>query len=289
MPRAVFLLAIVMSVVVAGVVAGRAVTRTDARTTDATMALSVSTGGACSDSTCTVAAGTPFVLTVDVVTAPAEGYIGIATEIDYAAFVANGGLYVPRVVAGEIVWPDSAMPLRSPAIPTGTEGVVNHSDATAVVPPGPTSAHEGTVVELDLLCSDVDSSSVIDLVQLDAGNTNGSGFKAPGGADIPAKTASLTIDCAVPDTPPPSATATATVPAPTSTSPPPATPTPEILYGDADCNGVVDPADAALMLQLNVGFIASVPCPEEADVNHDQRISALDALLTLQRSAAGGS
>jgi hypothetical protein len=57
------------------------------------------------------------------------------------------------------------------------------------------------------------------------------------------------------------------------------------LPGDADCNGVVDPIDAALMLQYEAGLTAGVDCPEDADVNHDGQVNSIDAALTLQKSA----
>ena len=57
------------------------------------------------------------------------------------------------------------------------------------------------------------------------------------------------------------------------------------LPGDADCNGIVNPIDAALMLQFGAGIIDSLGCPEDADVNHDGVVNSIDAALTLQKSA----
>jgi hypothetical protein len=81
-------------------------------------------------------------------------------------------------------------------------------------------------------------------------------------------------------------------PTPTSTpthEPPPATATPPAslpkLPGDADCSGVVNPIDAELILQYVAHTISSLPCPDDADFNHDGVIDSIDAVLTLQKSA----
>ncbi len=57
---------------------------------------------------------------------------------------------------------------------------------------------------------------------------------------------------------------------------------PVILRGDADCNGSVDSRDAAIILQQSAGFIAVVPCPENADASQNGSVNSLDAALVLQ-------
>jgi hypothetical protein len=79
----------------------------------------------------------------------------------------------------------------------------------------------------------------------------------------------------------PTPTSTPTVPRPAAT-PPASEPK---LPGDADCNRIVNPVDAAIVLQYIAHTIASVPCPDDADVNHDGVINAIDAALILQKSA----
>lgn len=169
------------------------------------MALTVKTGGvACPPAStadfCAIK-GQVFNLSVDITKSPPGGYVGIQTEIDYGALV-----YKPTATAaGEIVWADSALPLRSPGAPTGVEGLVNHADATAAIPPFPVSNLTGNIVELDMNCTAGDSTgNVIDLVPLSAGNTNGSGLKPPAGANI-ATSDTITVDCiqAPTNTPPP--------------------------------------------------------------------------------------
>jgi hypothetical protein len=77
-------------------------------------------------------------------------------------------------------------------------------------------------------------------------------------------------------------TFTPTIP-PTSTRT--RTPTPAVLRGDANCDGVVDAVDAALILQSVAGLVSTVPCQTNADVDQDGSITALDAALVLQYSA----
>ena len=55
--------------------------------------------------------------------------------------------------------------------------------------------------------------------------------------------------------------------------------------GDANCSGPADAIDAAIVLQLSAGFVASVACPDAADVNGDGLIDSRDAALILQFSA----
>jgi hypothetical protein len=57
------------------------------------------------------------------------------------------------------------------------------------------------------------------------------------------------------------------------------------LPGDADCNGIVNPIDAALVLQFGAGITDAVGCPDDADVDHDGVVNSIDAALILQKSA----
>lgn len=56
----------------------------------------------------------------------------------------------------------------------------------------------------------------------------------------------------------------------------------EELPGDANCDGIVTIVDAELILQLEAGFIRSVPCPDNADVDGNGRINSIDAELIKQ-------
>ena len=57
------------------------------------------------------------------------------------------------------------------------------------------------------------------------------------------------------------------------------------VIGDADCNGVANSKDTALILQRIAGLINTLECEELADVNGDGTINAIDASLILQFTA----
>jgi hypothetical protein len=63
------------------------------------------------------------------------------------------------------------------------------------------------------------------------------------------------------------------------------TPTPAGVRGDASCDGRTNAVDAALILQLDAGLIAALPCPQNGDVSGDDRTNAVDAALVLQYDA----
>ena len=82
-------------------------------------------------------------------------------------------------------------------------------------------------------------------------------------------------------TPTPSPTDTPT-PEPTA-SPTPTTP--DVVLGDANCDGAVNSIDAAVILQLSAGLSEGVSCPANADVDSSGDITSLDATLVLQAAA----
>jgi len=61
--------------------------------------------------------------------------------------------------------------------------------------------------------------------------------------------------------------------------------TPSVRVGDANCDGIVNPVDAALILQHIVGRLSALPCETASDVNGDAVINPLDSLLILQFAA----
>ena len=61
--------------------------------------------------------------------------------------------------------------------------------------------------------------------------------------------------------------------------------TPPFVEGDANCDGIRNSIDAAIVLQFDAALIDSVPCPVGADVNLDGAINSVDAAIILQREA----
>ncbi len=57
------------------------------------------------------------------------------------------------------------------------------------------------------------------------------------------------------------------------------------LVGDVNCDGDVSSIDAALILQLTAGVVASLFCGEFADVNGDGNTTSIDAAIVLQFTA----
>ena len=101
------------------------------------------------------------------------------------------------------------------------------------------------------------------------------------GLPTPTPTATPT-DTSTPTVTPTPGTPTTT---PTPTGTPTPSPTPPLLFGDVNCDGAVNPIDAALILQHSAGLLAGFLCPQNADANHDGRVDPIDAALVLQVSA----
>ena len=58
-----------------------------------------------------------------------------------------------------------------------------------------------------------------------------------------------------------------------------------VTSGDVNCDGNVDPIDAAFILQFSARLIDTLSCSTEGDVNGDGGIGPLDAALILQMTA----
>ena len=58
-----------------------------------------------------------------------------------------------------------------------------------------------------------------------------------------------------------------------------------VTSGDVNCDGNVDPIDAAFILQFSARLIDTLSCSTEGDVNGDGGIGPLDATLILQMAA----
>jgi hypothetical protein len=269
-------------VVIAGCFSAWRLGTTSARTTDATMRLTVSSGGACDGDTCTVPLDATFALDIEVLAAPVEGYAGIQTELSYANFLSHGGRYVPTASPiDEFIWPSTVLGIRT----IGSNAVVNHAATPDFAPPYPISHYEGPAIRLNMRCSAEPSSSTFTLTPYASDNSNGTGFTNDPPPHLAAKASPLTVVCGEAPPTPTNAPPTSTPAPPTATTiAPTATPnaTPATQPGDVNCNGVVNAVDAAFILQYSAGLIATLPCPEAADLNGDGRINAIDAAILLQ-------
>ena len=157
------------------------------------MALTVK-GANCNDPVrpvkCNVPLGSQFILSVDVLTAPAEGYVGVQTFIDYGLNLT----YKKASIADEIVWPDlSAISVRGQPGP----GLVFHGALTGLLPPLPVSDFEGTVIELHMNCTPGPSSNAIVLIPEGdpVAGTSGTAFLAVDPRIILPSGGPLTINC----------------------------------------------------------------------------------------------
>ena len=261
--------------------------------------------GSCAGDKCTLDPGQAFTLSVEVVTAPTEGYIGVQSFIVYGSDL----VYKPAVAADEIVWPDlepivalSTCNMAPCTNSDGPAGEASHGGLSGLLS-FLTSTFTGNYLDLSFNCSASPSQTVVELLPLGDPRTGtaGAGFVLPpsGLTQQEAKTNSLTINCgagaAETETPAgPTATPTLTgtpgpatdtpTPAPPTNTPPPPPPTAtpsDALLGDVDCDGVVSSLDALLLLQLVAQLVDELSCPDVADVNGDGVVDAVDALWIL--------
>ncbi len=100
----------------------------------------------------------------------------------------------------------------------------------------------------------------------------------------PAPSVTATPVATVAASPSPTLSASAT-PVPTSTDVPEPTAIPPGLLGDVNGDGLINPIDAALILQFSAGMLPVLPSFERGDVNRDETVNAVDAALILQFSA----
>ena len=278
---------------------------TDAAGGGPEMVLTVKDGGTCEGSACTVDTGADFTLSVEIVAAPAAGYVLAQSFIVYGPDLTYN---IAAGAADEIVWPDcnSSVAVRQqlPAVPNS----VLHGCLTGLFPPLPVSSYVGNYSDLSMTCSAGTSSTEVELLPyLEArAGTSGALFKLPDESAVTPKVSNLTVNCGAGGSPEPTVEVpTATeegptntpgaetdTPTPTNTSVPPTnTPVPptntpsEQLCGDVDGNGVVNSLDA-LRIQFVVALLTDVlPEPDNADVNGDGMTNAVDAALILQKEA----
>ena len=154
----------------------------------------------CTSGECDAPLGADITLTVDVATAPIEGYILVQTYID----IGTDLIYQPRAEAAEeFVWPDAGSDeviVRTEAPPSG----LIHGGLTGLIPPLPASSYEGIILELDLVCSDSFSRTAVRILPSSDTRTSGASFAFRDGniqVEVPAKSNTVVINCG--EAPPP--------------------------------------------------------------------------------------
>lgn len=267
------------------------------------MSLTVKDGGTCEGSTCTVAPGADFTLTVEIVTAPAQGYILAQSYIVFGADLT----YTPSALAlDEFSWPEctpASLPVRGQL---DDESVLSGCLTGILV--RPVSNYAGNFLNYAMTCSSGTSSTEVQL--LEAGHpdalTNGALFKDENDLEIVAKVSNITVNCgagAPPETNTP--TGPTDTPGPTATTGPSATPTetpeatdtpvpPDQLCGDVDLNETVNSVDSLQILFVVAALttLDSLDAPENADVgtasssgNPDGEVTSVDSTFILQHTA----
>lgn len=194
------------------------------------MGLTVISGGTCNAGDCFVDTGATFTLAVEVLRAPAPGYVLMQTFIDFGVYnpgasedgagpgscsdgVGNGGgtdgvdrldsecataalTYLPETAAGdEIVWSDAA---ESVTIREARGvGLVQHGSITGLIPPLPVSDATGVVVRMQMSCPA--SPVTVPITLLPSGHlvagTSGSLFVRSDDVQIIPFLSSITLHC----------------------------------------------------------------------------------------------
>ena len=170
-------------------------------------------GGNCDDAleptTCAVVVGNTFMLSVDAIRIPPDGYRLMQTHIDYGPNLT----YKEQPTLVEIVWPD----ISAPSAASGSGGLGPHQVAhvawTGFTPPILVSTFVGNLVEMQMTCPPDPSANDVQLLAWGdaAAGAFGSVFLDPDSNEVVPAVGSLTIDCVPPPTPTPTPTATPTM------------------------------------------------------------------------------
>lgn len=167
------------------------------------MSLSASGGNAfCDGTTCWVEPGQTFTLAVNADVAPAGGYIGVTSVVQYGPDLA----YTPTDSAlDEIVWPDcdEAIAVRAEF----PEDSIHHGCLSGLAPPLPVSTYTGPVFEIELTCTDEVTTNDVRLLPHghELADTSGAAFATDISVVVIPKIQPLTLVC---DDPPPTPTPT---------------------------------------------------------------------------------
>ena len=201
---------------------------------------------------CQVHGEQPFQVAVLANDAPAAGFVAYQAKLRWNDTVLD---YRPSVEVGEeVVWPDCAFSARNDNRPNDTSVLFG----CAAFPVEP-SDYSGPLLLLEFVCIG-NGDAELTLVEREGDFQAGSHFIELDSDEeqtlVDPKLTGAVVSCV-----------------------------PSILVGDASCDGVVNPLDAALILQLAAGLIDVLPCPGGGDTNGDGITDPLDAALVLQFSA----
>ena len=184
--------------------------------------------GDCDDpsrpTTCDVPAGSKFQLSVDALAVPATGYVGMQTYIDFGSDLIYD--FDAASAEDEIVWPDCAgvtavkahavaklndlgTPVLDPTTANPTfnpsSEVIHHGCLSGLIPPLPASFYSDIIVEIELTCSSIDTSTEVILRSTEdpLASTSGSVFSFLDPATLiqtitVPKVSNLTINCVQP-------------------------------------------------------------------------------------------
>ena len=141
--------------------------------------------------TCRLGVGSPFTLRVVPRAIPTGGYGFWQTLLEYGALV-----YLPTSnTADENTWDLSFLPLRAPAAPSGTEGVVIHGDLTSFFEPLPMSSQTAPFLNLAFVCSSSDRIRLVPFESID--DRDGTLFGMGIGQGFAPLVGSLQVQCDV--------------------------------------------------------------------------------------------
>ncbi|MCI0855868.1 MAG: FG-GAP repeat protein [Chloroflexi bacterium] len=166
----------------------------------------VSPPGVCVAGKCQLAAGAPFKLGVQIVAAPAQGYVQAQSYVWFGPDLTwDPG---STSVADDLVWPDCVpgLALRFQAVspqavnPPPASEVLAHGCATGLFPPLPVATHLGLFATMILSCSPGASSNLVQLLPSGPLNTisgtSGSVFTIPpNSVQVVPLVSNLTINC----------------------------------------------------------------------------------------------
>lgn len=263
------------------------------------------------DADCTFANDEKFTLTVEILTAPTDGYVAAQSFINFGTDITYDVTLV--ATADEVTWEDceglTAVRGQIDLVTqlTPTDYTVNHGCLTGLLPPQPISTFVGSFLEISLTCSAGSSTTEVELLPNGdpVAGTSGAAFSL-GAEPITAKTSNLMVTCGgapgptVPAEPSATPSGPTDTPGPTNTPapatdtpvPPTATPIPEFVCGDVNRDGVVSELDALWILWKDAGLIDSIlPLKDNnddgltdliGDINGDRLVNSIDALLIHQ-------